>query len=92
MSTVILPLVQKNVVLVLLNVRRESLTESVCKAVNVNKVFFIESRSIHEKFRKWSRERFTYAQGFRVNAACTVGLSANNYTKDDVLRIFYACI
>ena len=34
---------------------------------------------IHDK--KWSRGRFfTYAQGSRVNAACTAASTANNYT------------
>ena len=46
----------------------------------------------HEKFGKWLRGRFiTYAQGFRVNAACSAASPPNNYTYDDVLRI-YTCI
>ena len=37
---------------------------------------------IHDKLGKYSRGRFfAYAQGFRVNAACTTAASpANNYT------------
>ena len=33
------------------------------------------------------RELFTYAQDFRVNAACTAASPANNYTYDGVLCI-----
>ena len=31
---------------------------------------------------------FMYAQGFRVNAACTAASPANNYTYDDVLQMY----
>ena len=31
---------------------------------------------------------FLYAQGFRVNAACTAASPVNNYTSDDVLCIY----
>ena len=46
-------------------------------------------RNRNDKFGKWTKGKFfTYAQGFRVNAACTAKLPANNYTKDDLLRIY----
>ena len=34
------------------------------------------------------REIFTDAPGVRVNAVCTAASPANNYTLDDVLRIY----
>ena len=43
--------------------------------------FLLNRQLIHEQLGKLSGGRiFTYAQGFRVNAACTAASPANNYT------------
>ena len=36
--------------------------------------------TIYDKFGKWPRRFFIYAQGFRVNAACAAASPANNHT------------